>query len=185
MRIAVLLLGVILFFSNCDKKVNSTAEVKTLDSLLVQVEESERIFLDLPHEDIKARLDSIKSTISFVEANYGGEMNKEDALLLDKLRGTKSIVKRFGDRTSQMKTEFIRTKNQLSNFKEALISGATHDKNNQEMTPEYIQKNMELEKSAAENLISSVSELTTRSQRFIEQNDEKRKAIQPYLNSLK
>ncbi len=174
-----------LFMANCTNKPSHTLEVKTLDSLLAEVDAVEVVFNKLPHEGVNTRLDSIQSTIKFVEANYGGEISKENGFLLDNYRSTKSIVKRFGERTSQIQKEVARTKSQLSNFKEALSSGATHDKNNEKIDSKYIEKNMSLEKEAAGTLISGVNELKERSERFITKNEEKLQELLPYLNSLK
>tara|TARA_B110000977_G_C10934773_1_gene438543 strand:+ start:229 stop:786 length:558 start_codon:yes stop_codon:yes gene_type:complete len=172
-------------FVSCNQSSEYTSEVKKINSLLEQVAEAKKEFDEIPHKEINSRLESIKSTIKFVEEASGGEIDKNNGLLLDSYRGVKSVVKRFGKRTSQMKVEFGRTKSQLENFKQALLESASHDKNNSQIDKAYVKLNMKKEEEAASTLISSVEELKARGIRFIKQNDEKSAALAPYLNSLK
>ena len=170
---------------SCNQSSEYTSEVKKINSLLEQVADAKKGFDEIPHKEINSRLETIKSTIKFVEEASGGEIDKANGLLLDSYRGVKSVVKRFGKRTSQMKVEFGRTKSQLENFKQALLENASHDKNNSEINEAYVKLNMAKEEEAASNLISSLEELKARGVRFIKQNDEKSAALAPYLNSLK
>ena len=185
MKLSILVFLASLMFMSCGSPLETADDVKSIDALLTEVSKAKLEFDNLPHLEITERLEEIKKTIAYVEEASGGEINRENGLLLDNYRSTKSIVKRFGSRTSQMRVEFDRTKSQLENFKEALQDKATHDKNNTAITEEYISQNMIKEKEAASTLINSVEELKNRSIRFIEKNQEKSDALAPYLNSLK
>ena len=185
MKVLIIFSCLLVGLVSCNQSTEYMDEVKKINSLLEQVAESKVEFDLIPHEEINNRLDSIKTVIRFIEESSGGEISKENGLLLDSYRGTKSIVKRFGKRTSQMKVEYDRTKSQLVNFKKALMENASYDKNNSEINKKYIKLNMKKEEEAASTLISSVKELNARGNRFIEQHDEKAAALTPYLNSLK
>ncbi len=169
---------------SCSKPNTYTKEVSQLDSLHAEVVKAEDMFKGLPHAEMNSRLDSIQSTVNYVKEASGGEINRENGLLLDKYRNTKNIVKKFKKRAPQIRAEIERTKNQLMNFKSALSSGATHDKNETEMDEEYVQTNMKKEKEAAETLVQTITELNERSSRFITEHDKRLEELKPYLNTL-
>ncbi|MFK7757148.1 MAG: hypothetical protein AB8B53_09480 [Flavobacteriales bacterium] len=171
--------------SSCGGYKEYTEQVQKLDSLLIEVNKAEKIFDELPHKEITSRLDSIKSTISFLKTSIGDEITFDDGLLLDDYRSTKSIVKKFGNRSAQIRVEFKRTQAQLKNFKKALGEGAAKDSNGEDITNEYVKENMKLEVSAAENLIRSVKELKERSARFIKVNEEKLLVLSPVIERFK
>ena len=145
MRFLLFFLCLTVGFFSCNQSSEYTSEVKKINSLLEQVADAKKEFDEIPHKEINSRLESIKSTIKFVEEASGGEIDKNNGLLLDSYRGVKSVVKRFGKRTSQMKVEFGRTKSQLENFKQALLESASHDKNNSQIDEAYVKLNMKKE----------------------------------------
>ncbi len=184
MKAVVFILSVVLLAS-CGGAKKYPEEVKKLDSLLVEVKSAQETFNQIPSEEINSRLDSIQSTIEFLKNALGDEITFDDGLILDDYRATKSIVKKFGKRTAQIKVEFKRTESQLLNFIEALSNGASEDSNGEAITDEYVKQNMKLETTAAENLINSVNELSERSSRFIKANEEKLNALSPVIERFK
>jgi len=186
MRILLVIFSLSIILLSCsDDSSEYREEIKQLNTLLNKVNEAEAKFDGYPHENISLKLDSIQNTIDFVEANYGGEMSRENGLLLDKFRNTKNIIKKFKQRSSQIRSELIRTKSQLENFSSALSIGATLDKNDQPIDKTYVETNMTLEKKAAEKLVESIDQLEARIERFHKEFSIRAEALNPYINSLK
>lgn len=170
---------------SCSSKINTSAEVSKLDSLLTEVTTAENVYKsEIQHEEIHWRLDSMSNVLKFIESNYEGEMAKENAMLVARYNDTKGIVKKYKNRAPQIRKEIDRTKMQLSNFKQALQAGATKDKNGNVIDKEYVSKQMRKETEAAEYLVKSIMELKERSLRFIEENEKRLQDVLPYVKGL-
>ena len=183
MRFVAILFCVATLFS-CSDKIHNASEVTKLDSLLVEVNKAEETFLsEIDHREINWRLDSLKKVMQIVE-DFQGEISKEDAKLVAIYYDTRGIVKKYKNRSPQIRKEIKRTKVQLSNFKLALNSNATHDKNGNVIDKEYISEQMKKETEAAEFLVKSIMELKERSVRFKEENEKRLQDVLPYVNEL-
>lgn len=171
--------------TSCSRNINTSAEVKKIDSLLTQVKAAEQVYnSEIPHAEITWRLDSLSRIFKTVEASQENELSKENAMLLSRYNDTKGIVKKYKQRSPRIKSEISRTQSQLSNFKQALESGATHDKNGNVIDKAYISAQMKKETEAAEYLVKSIMELKERGTRFIDENEKRLQDVLPYVKGL-
>ncbi len=106
-------------FTACNK-VDNTADVKTVDSLLILVDKSELLFKAINPTEVGAIIELVASDLDTVKAiceKKKIELEKEDAQFFGKYKALASAVKKFSPRYSGLKEELVLSKKQLNTLK--------------------------------------------------------------------
>lgn len=167
MRLPVFLgAGIVLSFflslGSCDKQPAYTAEVQQLDSLLTAVQTAKLSFDTLDKELVTSQLDQIKKDMKLLQSLEGITLTKEEADFFNAYNNTKRLIKDFPEQHRRIEKELERTTLQLTQLKEALQNGATVDGSGNEISDDYVRKQMGIEKDVASHLIEEIYDMRTR-----------------------
>ena len=139
-------------------KPDYSVQIKTVDSLLAEVKAAEQRFNEIDHQKVLNALDTIREDMNRMGFVAQGEIELEEARLFADYNSTKRLIKDYPTRFKRISREMTRTQKQLSDFGEMLSQKADIDNQGNKITKEYVNKNLEVEKRIAEELIGQVDE---------------------------
>ncbi|MCC6599157.1 MAG: hypothetical protein IT223_00610 [Crocinitomicaceae bacterium] len=147
------------FFNSC-RPPDYTKQIRTLDSLRVQVESAGLKLSAITPENNAAIGDSIEKHLQYIQIHYIGSMTMEMAEVLSGYGGIRNLLPSLKQRTEVVEKEKEKTLKQLKSLREALSEKATHDATGKELTTEYVMQLLSSEQASAENLISEIAHVS-------------------------
>ena len=155
----VLAVAIAVVLTACESfKPDYSKQISTVDSLLNEVKSAELRFQEVDHQTVLNALDTIREDMYRMEFITQGEIELDEARLFADYNSAKRLIKDYPSRFKRISREMTRTQKQLSDFGEMLSQGADLDNQGNKITQEYVNKNLEVEKRIAEELIGQVDE---------------------------
>lgn len=144
----------LLFVQSCTPSAEKYAsEIEGIDSLLTELNASMEVFKSIPSDEVskafKQMNDDLKQAQFYLQDST---VTIEEATLFSEYTSARRLVKDFPERMRSMPQEYDRTIHQLSNLKQALESGATHDQLGNKIDDAYVQTQYAMERKLAESL---------------------------------
>jgi hypothetical protein len=159
---AFVLSALFLALNSCSKKHPHLTEVATLDSLMQEVQLAKLTFDSLDASKVEEQLGQINRDVKKLQSIVGVTLTKEEAGFFNDYNNTKRLIKDFPDQYRRIEKELARTTVQLSQLKEALKKQATVDGSGNEISEEYVKKQMKAEGNVASHLIEEIEEMAVR-----------------------
>ncbi len=129
-------------------------------------------------------IDSANIRLQYVQENFVGAMKKDMALDLSAYASTyraELFMKQQLD-TLEMQSDSILT--ELKSLKQALSEKATHDKNNNEITTDYVSKTLAMEMQNVTSLKQEIAETITDEEKLREKLNFRAPKVQHWMDSI-
>ena len=147
--------------SSCGKK-NYSRQIQQIDSLLSDLQQIAVQYNSLDFRRLSAQFDSVNQHLEYVQKNYVGYQREDMAKVFSDYRQVKKLIPDLASAQSKITTEINTDLEQLTNLKQAMIEGASHDAAGNKITEEYMDKAFRDETKAANDLMAQLNLLLLR-----------------------
>jgi hypothetical protein len=150
----LLVFATILFsLFSCNPGGNYKKEISELDSLIVRIDSIPAIMGHYNTDTLSAMASVMSTQMDYIQDNFVGEMRLDIAKVTGEWKIARKALKTAANQISETGTQCAMAKKQLSDLKQALEEGATHDAAGNKMDDSYVQKAMAKEREEAGKLI--------------------------------
>ncbi|MFM1931210.1 MAG: hypothetical protein RL226_513 [Bacteroidota bacterium] len=174
----VILLNACMSASNGHSK-----EVKTIDSLLTEIETAAPAFLAINADSVEFVLSTMKDDMRRMELLTKEQMDVESATIFSEYNSAKRLIKDFNGRNKRLNKELERTRIQLNGLKESLASGATEDAQGNIIDANYVSKQMSIETRIAAELIDEMKNTVLYADEALREYNRLKPTIEDYLTT--
>lgn len=167
---------VILFsLAACNTGGNYTREIASIDSLLIRVDSVPAAMGKYQADSLSKMANTITSQLEYIQDNFVGEMRLDIAKVTGECRIARKALKTAAEQISETGTQVEITRKQLSDLRQALAEGATHDAAGNKMDASYVQKALAREMEEAGKLIKArnliETNVPTATEKFLKYQD--------------
>ena len=164
--ITIVGLTLVSLLTSCQEPKDRSQEITEISKMQACLDSIDLVLETPMVVNIKNATSIMKSDLEKLEENFSGALDKELARKMSKYKETAKTYKRLG--LDKLHEDLNQNKKQLEDLKALIESKATHDKEGNEITEEYIDAAVQLELQYAQGFVDRMSDIHDRQDFFYE-----------------
>ncbi len=168
---------------SCQPKQDHSSAIVLVDSL---IHELEKQAADMNAISIlnERPIDSANIRLQYVQENFVGTMKKDMALDLSAYASTYRAELFMKQQLDTLEIQSDSILSELKSLKQALSEKATHDKNNNEITTDYVSKTLAMEMQNVSSLKEEIADIIIDEEKLREKLNFRAPKVQHWMDSI-
>ena len=169
----------------CDPAKKYSDELSQLDNGLLRLDTAATLFEELPLDTLERLFKKVKGDMAVVQNTYTGEMSLELGTRLSRYRDIPNNIKNLPIVRGKVANELKTGRIQLTELKEAILSGANKDSQGNKIDGDYLRKNVALETDLTVSLVEEIKRMKRMGEKAMADYELYFPEVGPIIDSLK